>query len=345
MAIPKDNIQRVLVYTMTAGLGDYLVMRDVMQKAETFISDTRCFMVHRANPHPGLGDTNWDNDRFFNFYHPEDMLRLISRLRALRRKGVEVFGLQMAPGSWQGYLLHSVLRKLGALDYIVDFNLINADIVTPPSGGYILEQHLEQLSLLFGKTIPQEAHRLRLPFEQPQPSCSEHNRIGIHPWSRRSRYDCFVWPWANWKAVVHSLLELPDTDVVIIGKDKELNAFFSYLQNDLPLECQKRLSTRPAVNIPEFALSIGELDILLSVNTGAIHIGYACGIKMVVLSGPSLNLWTPQGPGITVIQDPEAVWPGSDRKIKDSRAPTVQRILPDRVIEAVKNLLSSRNSK
>ncbi len=49
MSIDNVGVQQpvVLVYTMTDGLGDYLVMGDVMHKAKLLLPDVQCLRIDK----------------------------------------------------------------------------------------------------------------------------------------------------------------------------------------------------------------------------------------------------------------------------------------------------------
>ena len=127
-------MKSLLLYTMTSGLGDFIVMSDLMRKVERLIPETRCMIAHRGNPHVNLWSYDPPYKRFFNVYQPNQLSKLILTLKKAKKNNFTIFGLQMAPGSIQGFLFHLFLKKLKALDFIVDFNLINADIITPAKG-------------------------------------------------------------------------------------------------------------------------------------------------------------------------------------------------------------------
>jgi hypothetical protein len=326
----------LLLYTMTAGLGDLVVMGNLMLKIERHLPDVRCLMIHRGNPHVRLWDADDYRQRFFNAYRPAEMLRLIGILRKAAGLGYRRFGLQMAPGSMQGYAMHRLLQRLGSIDLLVDFNLINADIITPPRGDYILEIHLNQAAELLRTEFPAESFELSLPFtvaSKVQEPVRSGLRVGIHPWSRRSMWLDFVWPFERWADVVEHLVGR-GVEVVLFGRDKQ----FTELQRNL----EKRLGVKkqmlvycPCSSVSELIATIGKFDMLVSVNTAVVHLGLALNKPMVILNGPSLPLWTPQGKSVLVVDDEEAVFPGNDRHMDNPLFPRVNRIHVERVIAAI----------
>lgn len=334
----------LLLYTMTSGLGDFIVMGDLMKKVERLVPQARCLMAHRGNPHIKLWPYDPPDKRFFDVYQPKQFLRLILTLKKAKKNNFTIFGLQMAPGSIQGFLFHLFLKKLKALDFIVDFNLINADIITPPKGNYILDLHLNQIKNLLKIEIPENFYRLELPIRYDKFSIkkmdSSQFQIGIHPWSRRGHLPCFVWSFENWLKIIRFLLQYKQNRVIIFGKDKKFNELRNYLKIKLDTN-KKQLVFSPCDSVKELIKTIEALDLMISVNTGVVHIGYALNKKMIILCGPSLDLWIPKGKNIKIIYDEEMKFNGSDKYINNNRFPSVSKIKPFKVIKHLKEMRSS----
>ena len=322
----------LLLYTMTSGLGDFIIMGDLMRKVENLVPKARCLMAHRGNPHINLWAYDHPSKRFFDVYQPQQFLKLISTLRRRRKEGYTVFGLQMAPGSVQGFFFHLFLKKIKAVDFIVDFNLINADIITPPRGNYILDLHLNQIKELFKIKISEEFYHLELPIKNLKFSNTsvksvkkDKIKIGIHPWSRRGHLPCFVWPFERWVEVIKFLLQDKRNEIIIFGKDKKFGEFKSYLQLKLG-EAGKQIKFALCNSVIELINMIRQMDLIISVNTGVVHIGYALNKRMIILCGPSLDIWTPKGKNIKIVRDEEALFLGADKFESDDRFPNINRI-------------------
>jgi len=328
----------IFIYTMTAGLGDLVVLGTLARWIEESIPGGECFLIHRDNPHIPLWQKK-NAHQFFNVYSCAEMLRFVIKMRQLRRKGRVVFGLQMAPGSVQGYFFLRVLQKLGALDYVVDFNLVNADIVTPPRGDYILNQHAHQIMDLCRGLQAEMPQRPLLPFEVPRrtPPSARKLRIGLHPWSRRGHQPAFVWQQSKWLGLVDYLLKRPDVaHISIFGRDNGFERFRHEVMSYLPSD---RLSFSPSGSVLELAATIAGLDLLVTVNTGVVHFAYAIDIPMVILNGPSLDLWIPKGEQIIALRDQKAAWHAPDRAMVDDRFSQVGNIRLDEVEAAVARLV------
>ena len=334
-------MKSVFLYTMTAGLGDYLIMGDVMRKTERLLPGVKCLMTHRQNPHVHLWPDGPYKDRFYNICSLAEMVCLIKQLRKARNEGATIFGLQMAPGSLQGFIWHSFLKKLGALDYIVDFNLINADIITHPEGSYILDWHLNQIKKLFKIEIPTDFFKLNLPLKLEalkNASTNEKKRIGIHPWSRRGQYSSFVWTFDNWKKIIEHLLKDEGYEIVIFGRDARFNEFKDMISNDFSNHAG-RIVFEPSSSVENLIQIIQDMDLLISVNTATVHIGHALQKKMIILNGPSLGIWMPKGNDIINVTDQTARWNGADQHVSDCNFPSVSKINRDDVLTAINQIL------
>lgn len=336
--LPK--IKPLLVYTMTSGLGDFIVMTDLVKKIESLIPGARCFIVHRSSPHVMLWKQDNHSRRFFNVFSPAHVLKLVVKLKKMKDAGYSIFGVQMAPGSVQGYLFFYFLKKISMLHYIVDFNLINADIITPREGKYILDIHLNQIKELFNIAIPGSFYKLRLPFGMDESSYHGQFKrfIGVHPWSRRGNYSSFIWPYEKWAAVINELLVDEKNEILVFGKDKRFDHFQRFIQDRVKYG-GTRIRFEKTNSVEQLAQTINTLDLIVSVNTSVVHIGYALDKKMVILCGPSLDLWVPKGEGIRVVSDAEAVFNGTDKPVNDDMMSSVQRIEVGNVLKNINLLL------
>ncbi|HJV65241.1 MAG TPA: glycosyltransferase family 9 protein [Geomonas sp.] len=324
----------ILLYTMTSGLGDCLVMGDLARKANSLFPGARCAIIHRGNPHVHLWSEELPGATFFDLYRLPQFLSLVRLLKKERAAGAKVFGFQMAPGSLQGYLFLTLLKRLSAMDFVVDFNLINADIITPPEGDYILDLHLNQLSRLFRHPLTAEEKRLALPKALARAASPDGQLVGLHPWSRRKN-ERLSWPRAQWMELIAELLARGKTPL-LFGRDDD----FASLQRELEGRFGAgRILFRPSSNVGELVETIAGLSLLISVNTSVIHIAHALKVPAVVLSGPHLGLWTPKGEDVFEVRDPLASYPPSDESKADPGMPNVSRIPFAAVWSAVSQLL------
>ena len=137
-----------VVYTMHHHLGDFVVIGGLLKKFDLLEVEFESLVAHQNSTYISSFDGNFTG-RFFNIASIGGLCRLIAKLRRQKQQGRLIFGLPMAPGSIQAFCFFWILKKLGALTYIVDFNLINADVLTPPRRRYLFDRHLAQAAELF----------------------------------------------------------------------------------------------------------------------------------------------------------------------------------------------------
>lgn len=324
---------------MTAGLGDLVVLGSLQGWIIKQLPQARCLFIHRNNPHVALWQSADAPQQFYNVNSPADMLWFVSQARQARLEGYIAFGLQMAPGSLQGYLFLRGLQTFGAVDYVVDANLINADIITPSQSEYILQRHARQMLTVCGLPEIGLPQRPTIPF-----TISEHRsssdgsvRVGLHPWSRRGNQTAFVWPQEKWLALIQHLEQHPAvSEIVIVGKDTGFERFrFNVMTEVAPTKIRFAQSR----TVPELVETLTALDLLVSVNTGVVHLAHAVNLPLVILNGPSLDLWIPKGEDIIALNDQRAVWQAPDRAMADQRFSQVGNVALDEVQRAVEHAL------
>lgn len=340
------TLKPAVAFTMTSGLGDALIIGDVVRKFLRECPDAECLMLHRNNRHLALwADEFGDRVRYFNVYSPRYLLGLARHLKFLSNHGVTTFGIQMAPGSLQGHFFYRVLKTFSLIDYLVDFNLINADVITPPQGDYIFDWHLNQLATLLGITFSEQDFRLDLPGCLLPTARGQRTetalRVGVHPWSRRGEQGDFTWPFARWEELISRLQRRYKCDIVVFGRDRGFEKFRRQLGENRLIDVE-RVIFEPSSDVSGFVNSVCQLDFLVSVNTAAVHVAHALGLPSVVLCGPSLDIWIPKGSNVIALRDPEALFVGADRAMNDPRFGSVEKIHVDDVFEAAERMLQQK---
>jgi ADP-heptose:LPS heptosyltransferase len=342
----------IVVYTMYHHLGDFVVMGGLLRKFDLLGVGFESLVAHRGSPHAGSFEGG-EVGRFFDVATLGGMVELRRKLRERRRAGGLVLGIPMAPGSVQAFGFFWMLKRLGALDYIVDFNLINADVLTPPRRRYIFDRHLAQAAELFKR--PEWLEDLSMPlavgaaaaktpasplFLGDGESAVAPRRIGFFPWSGRGRLPEFRWPEARWAELAQLIFAQFDGEIVLLGKDDGFSRFEQALRARLPAEMRPRFIGRPAAAVPALVAELRELSGLVTLNTSALHIAHALQLPTVALCGSSLEIWLPEGDHIRPVRDAKGVLPPSDKAYHDSLQPSLQRIATAEVYNACRELFS-----
>jgi ADP-heptose:LPS heptosyltransferase len=321
-----DGKRVTVVYTMFHHLGDFVVLGGLLKKFDLLKVEFESLVAHQNSRY--ISSFNGPSKgRFFNIATSGGLCSLIVKLRGLKKQGRLILGIPMAPGSIQAFCFFWILKKLGALTYIVDFNLINADVITPPRRRYLFDRHLAQAAELFKH--PEWMKDTSMPLAFASSAVMERRsirQIGFFPWSGRSWLPEFQWPEFHWLALAKLIFETRDVEIVLLGKDKNFSPFEQRLRSQLAEQMQRRFVGRPTASIEALATSLREMDGIITVNTAALHLAHALKLPTIALCGSSAEFWLPEGDHIRLVRDTKGVLPPSDRYYHDPLQPSVQRI-------------------
>ncbi len=325
---------------MTSALGDYLIFGSLINAIERY-SNARCIVIHRSNKNISLWPYGSHHNRFFNIFSARELVLFLLTLHRYRKQGYEIFGIQMFPGSLQGFFLYSFLKIFNLLHFRVDFNLINADIIIPPQGTYIYDIHMNQAAALMAAVFPDQAYQFTLPLRLNRPpTAPAHSTplIAIHPWSRRGNTAAFTWSKKQWAELISFIVKNQHCRILLFGKDNSFSDFQSYIVKELGGYADKIVFS-PSTNVHELINSVQQANLIICPNTSVAHIGKALDKKMIILSGPSLRDWTPRGSNIHIVRDSGAIFPGNDRPTADPRFPSIRRIPVAAIYRIIEKIL------
>ena len=335
-----DEKKVTLVYTMFHHLGDFVVIGGLLKKFDLLEVEFESLAAHQNSPHVSYFDGK-TSDRFFNVADFGRLADLITKLRRQKQEGRLILGLPVAPGSLQAFFFFWLLKKLGALTYIVDFNLINADILTPPRRRYIFDRHLAQAAELFKRPDWLKDATMPLVMACPAKKGSGTSwRIGFFPWSGRGWLPEFQWPESRWLELAKLILKRPGFEIVLLGKHPDFARFEQALRSQLPEEMRPKFVASPAESVRDLVASLRELNGLITLNTSALHLAHAMQLPVVALCGSSAEFWLPEGEHVRLVRDTKAVLPPSDKAYHDPLQPSLQRIEVGEVYAAFEELSS-----
>ena len=168
----------------------------------------------------------------------------------------------------------------------------------------------------------------------------EDTLVGVHPGSK--------WPLKRWTAegfaaVAEKLMQRSGTGVVFLG-DAEDAQFVDHIRS--------RLSRRPVVGVGQLDLKglvaiIDRCAVLLTNDSGPMHVGSALGVPTVAVFGPTHpNLgFAPRGAHSRVVTLNAPCSPCSlhgERPCRLKRRECMEDIPPARVLEALEELINVR---
>lgn len=141
---------------------------------------------------------------------------------------------------------------------------------------------------------------LRVP-EARAPSARDY--AVMHLWPGGIRSELKEWPSANWLRLAREFVQW-GLDVVLTGgaSDRGRN---EELIDRLPSGVRQHLSNAAGVSVSETCSILANSRLVVSVNTGVMHLAAALGVPLIALSGPtSSRRWGPVSADATTIDSP-----------------------------------------
>lgn len=334
---------------MFRSLGDFIIISNVASRIKRKLKDAEIVIFHRNNPYLKLLDKDYLDAHFFKTRSPVDIIRLAFFLRAKRKRGYSVFGLQQVPGSLLGSLALSGLKSLRAIDYVADFNLCDADMITVPKGDFIFARHLLQLEDIFNFKFEQADFNLELPFKISDSDrdyvdkilpADKRPVIALHPWSGKRNSQNHAWDTAKCLELAGLLnKKFPEARIAVLGIGRRKEAFCKEV---LAVIGPGSFLDVPRLAIPQLAYLFKKAAIFITANSGPMHLAYIQKTKMVVLSGPSLAIWNPPGAAnIKVLKPKGDFFPPAEKEERAAGFPAVSDIETEDVFKAACELWSN----
>jgi len=136
-----------------------------------------------------------------------------------------------------------------------------------------------------------------------QPFADEHDIVVLHPWASGQRSWLREWPQDRWVALAQRLAT-PETLIVVTGAPSD-TARITLLLDHLRAA---GLRAEPFVSPDGFRTLIHLLQrsrLVISVNTGVMHLAAIAGATVVAINGPNRNgRWGPIGPSAVGVEAP-----------------------------------------
>jgi len=151
------------------------------------------------------------------------------------------------------------------------------------------------------------------------------------------------WPSKNWSAncfadVAARLKKVKGATIFLLGgidSREECVAIEKALDGDV-------INLAGKTNLAEMGGVLKEMDVLVSNDSGPVHLAAALGTPTVVIFGPTDPQRTgPYGEGHRVIKESLSCQPCFSRSCRKEGIPCLSGITPERVSEAVLNVLSA----
>lgn len=212
----------------------------------------------------------------WNLTHTRPAMMLTAAIGGDATRGVTIDpqGRQVVRGGWLRYFFATNLARPWSVFNLVDVYVNSASREMP-----------------FEARIPRLKYQAR---QKTAPRVWSNLRVAIHPGaSQRDKQ----WPVERFHAVVQTLLDRGVKIVLIGGKgDRELGRQFTPHP-----QLSNKIGETP---IQELVDLLADVDMLVSADSGPVHIAAAVGTKVIAIEGGSAHGWetAPYGPGHWVLQ-------------------------------------------
>jgi len=187
---------------------------------------------------------------------------------------------------------------------------------------------------------------LVIPGGASEPLAGESDIVLFHPWASGQRSWLREWDEANWIALAHRLAR-PSTLFVITGAPSDLHRIepFVALLQAAGLRCVPFVSPDGFISL---TVLIRRARLVVSVNTGVMHLAAIAGAPTVSLNGPTAeHRWGARGPRVANVQpaDGSGGYLHLGFEFEGQPADIINRITVDQVAEACATLETAETAR
>jgi heptosyltransferase-3 len=137
----------------------------------------------------------------------------------------------------------------------------------------------------------------------PNPTLPSRPYVALHLWAGGSGAHLKEWPLDRWAALA-SMLADADFEVVLTGSSSQREANQLALSN-VPEPQRRKMLNAAGMSLAETASLLAHASLVVSVNTGIMHLAAALDAPLVALHGPtSPGRWGPVSRNAIVVESP-----------------------------------------
>ncbi len=147
-----------------------------------------------------------------------------------------------------------------------------------------------------------------LPQTLGHPWLGGERKVVFHLWPSGTQSHLKEWAPGHWQKLALSLLKLDDFSFVLSGGPEDQQRSLDFM-NQLPSDVRSRFSSTAGCSFDATLRLLQRCSLLVSVNTGVMHIGAAMGVPTLGLHGPTNpRRWGPLGARVRSVA---SRWPGA----------------------------------
>jgi ADP-heptose:LPS heptosyltransferase len=244
----------------------------------------------------------------------------------------------------QSHFLSAVFSGLTRADFRIGFKTCSRQKIYHKTCEYDHKTYeAEMFWQLFTLTYPMEPHfRFDLPYFNPGLDCVFKNKLSILD---HKKFICLFpgatinerhWPEDRWAGVI-DWIDKKNIIPVLIGGSKEKNM----CRNIMAMcRAKKTINLCARLSIAETVQLFAKACILISTDSGILHLGVVCGIPTISLFGPGImEKWAPRGKNHIVINAKVSCSPctrfGTTAPCPNNNE-CMKKITPDMIINALR---------
>lgn len=158
-----------------------------------------------------------------------------------------------------------------------------------------------------------------------------------------SRWPSKNWPESHFAALAKRLLDDPRVTLYLLGSRGDAPTCARIAAGLDPARVHNQAGT---LSMPELGGQLAAMDLLISNDSGPVHMAAAVGTPTLVLFGPTDPARTgPYGRGHVVLRAPPPCAPCYDRECRRHGLPCLTRLIPEQVLEAARAMLKSAGER
>jgi len=146
-----------------------------------------------------------------------------------------------------------------------------------------------------------------------------------------------LWPISHWADLLRRLMTEKDLHFFMIG-DAASHQIFQKLEQQMePIEQQRITNLYEKLPLSQLGTFLRMCDLLVSVDSGPVHIAAAHGVKTIVLFSGTTEpeIWRPLSPKTTILNHVVSCSPCHQRACPQERHFCMEELTPDSVSECV----------
>jgi heptosyltransferase I len=214
---------------------------------------------------------------------------------ALKKIRAQKFDVMIDFDAWPR--ISALLAGLSCADYKIGFRTAgqNRHYLFDADFEHRADQHEIENYRSLVKLIGFSSHSEPQDLSHPWHASDSKPQIIFHLWPGGTQSQLKEWVAPHWQSLAQEILKIGDFSFVLTGAPVDRERSEAFIQN-LPADLRLKFQNSAGLSLQQTLQLLQESCLLVSVNTGIMHVGAALGLPTVGLHGPTNPLrWGPLG--------------------------------------------------